>query len=338
MNPANPAADAISVFGAGAWGTALALQIARNGFRVCLWGRPSAQIAEMQLARANPRYLPGVSLPDSITLTDDLAQAARASAFWVIVVPSEGFGPLLDELKPHLTPGTRLVWATKGFEKTTGRFLHELVEAQLGPTVPYGVVSGPTFAAEVARNLPTAMTLAASRAEYAQQMVRVFHGEHLRVYSSTDVIGVQLGGAVKNVLAIAAGISDGLGFGANARAALITRGLAEMMRLGASLGARTETLMGLAGVGDLVLTCTDNQSRNRRFGLALGQGKPAAEALAEIGQVVEGAVTANMLHAVASRQGVEMPIAVEVYRILYEGLSPVQAVGELLGRRLRPEF
>ncbi len=328
----------VAVFGAGAWGTALALQIRRNGFEVLLWGHDAAQIDEMRAAGANPRYLPNVLIPAEIGLTADLAQAAQFSPYWVIVVPSEGFTNVLHALQPYVDAQTRVVSATKGFEKGSGRFLHEVAASALGANVAFGIVSGPTFAVEVARNLPTAMTLAARDETLAADLVRVFHGEHLRVYSSTDVVGVQLGGAVKNVLAIAAGVSDGLGFGANARAALITRGLAEMMRLGVQLGARTETMMGLAGLGDLVLTCTDDKSRNRRFGLALGQGKSAAQARTEIGQVVEGAVTAEMLNQIALREAVEMPIATEVYRILYEGLSPAAAVADLLGRRLRPEF
>ncbi|MGF1642873.1 MAG: NAD(P)H-dependent glycerol-3-phosphate dehydrogenase [Thiotrichales bacterium] len=328
----------VAVFGAGAWGTALALQIQRNGFEVMLWGRDRAQIDAMRATRANPHYLPGVVLPPELQFTSDLEAAARFAAFWVIVVPSEGFRDVLNALRPFLAPTTQVVSATKGFDKDSGQFLHQVAETALGESVTFGIVSGPTFAVEVARNLPTAMTLAVRDEHLAADLVRVFHGEHLRVYSSTDVIGVQLGGAVKNVLAIAAGISDGLGFGANARAALITRGLAEMMRLGVCLGARTETMMGLAGLGDLVLTCTDDKSRNRRFGLALGQGKTAEQARIEIGQVVEGAVTARMLNQIAQRVTVEMPIAKEVFRILYEGLSPATAVNDLLGRRLRSEF
>jgi glycerol-3-phosphate dehydrogenase (NAD(P)+) len=245
---------------------------------------------------------------------------------------------LLQNLAPLLTADDAVVWATKGLELDTGKLLHQVLEEALPQCAAYGVVSGPTFATEVAHGLPTAMTVAANQPALAQAMAAAFQATNYRAYISNDVVGVELGGALKNVLAIAAGISDGLGFGANARVAIVTRGLAEIMRLGVKLGAQPETLMGLSGVGDLVLTCTDNQSRNRRLGLALGQGKDRDTAIAEIGQAVEGAKSALAIGKLAERAGVEMPICQQVYRILYEQLPPRQAVAELLSRDLKAEF
>jgi glycerol-3-phosphate dehydrogenase (NAD(P)+) len=244
----------------------------------------------------------------------------------------------LQNLAPLLTAQDAVIWATKGLELDTGKLLHQVLEEVLPQCAAYGVVSGPTFAGEVARGLPTAMTVAANQPALAQAMAAAFQAANYRAYISNDVVGVELGGALKNVLAIAAGISDGLGFGANARVAIVTRGLAEIMRLGVKLGAQSETLMGLAGVGDLVLTCTDNQSRNRRLGLALGQGKDRDTAIAEIGQAVEGAKSALSIGKLAERASVEMPICQQVYRILYEQLPPRQAVAELLSRDLKAEF
>jgi glycerol-3-phosphate dehydrogenase (NAD(P)+) len=253
-------------------------------------------------------------------------------------VPSHGFRPLLQNMHNLLAPNAALIWATKGLEINTGKLLHEVLREELPTHSAYGVVSGPTFASEVARGLPTAMTVAATSPTLAKDIATAFQGNNYRTYFSDDIIGVEIGGAVKNVLAIAAGISDGLGYGANARVALITRGLAEMMRLGVKLGAQAETLMGLAGMGDLVLTCTDNQSRNRRLGLALGQGQEREAAIAEIGQAVEGAKSALSIGLLAQQAGVEMPICQQVYRILYEQLPPAKAVEQLLGRDIKSEF
>ncbi len=287
------------------------------------------------MARENARYLPGVTFPDNLHCAADLATVAAQAKDHLIVVPSHGFRALLQRLVPLMGEG-HLAWATKGLELESGKLLHEVVTEEL-PDCRYAVVSGPTFAMEVARGLPTAMTVAASGSVFGQALAAAFHGGNYRVYTSDDVVGAELGGAIKNVLAIAAGISDGLGFGANARAAIITRGLAEIMRLGVKMGAQPETLMGLSGVGDLVLTCTDNQSRNRRLGLALGQGKPMDETIADIGQAVEGAKSARSVGKLAERAGVEMPICAVVYRILYENLSPRQAVQELISRAPKSE-
>lgn len=327
----------ISVYGAGSWGTALALQLARNGIDVLLWGRLPEHMETLSRERQNSRYLPGVPFPPRLRCTSRLADMVEHSSYQLIVVPSVGFRDLLQQLKPILPQEHAICWATKGIEVGTGKFLHEILAEEL-PDHEYAVVSGPTFALEVAKGLPTAMTVAASNAKLAVTIARAFQGNNFRVYTSDDVIGVELGGAIKNVLAVAAGISDGLGYGANARAALITRGLAEIIRLGKQLGAKEETLMGLAGVGDLVLTCTDDQSRNRRLGLALGQGKGIQEAVNEIGQAVEGLKSSHSVHMLADKAGVEMPICQQVHCILYKGLSPQQAVRELLSRELKAEF
>lgn len=330
--------QSIAVYGAGSWGTALALQLARNGLDVLLWDINPEHVATINRQRENTYYLPGIPFPDNILCSSDLAAVAAFSDYHLVVVPSHGFRSLLQHLAPLLTGKDAVIWATKGLELDTGKLLHQVLEEELPQCRAYGVVSGPTFAAEVARGLPTAMTVAANQPELAQAVAEAFSAANYRAYISTDVLGVELGGAVKNVLAIAAGISDGLGFGANARVAIVTRGLAEIMRLGVKLGAQAETLMGLAGVGDLVLTCTDNQSRNRRLGLALGQGKGRDAAIAEIGQAVEGAKSALSIGKLAERAGVEMPICQQVYRILYEQLPPRQAVHELLSRDLKAEF
>lgn len=330
--------QSIAVYGAGSWGTALALQLARNGLKVLLWDIDPVHIETINRQRENSRYLPGIAFPDMLTCSSDLGQVASFAGHHLLVIPSHGFRALLQQLAPLIKSQDAVFWATKGLELETGKLLHQVLEEELPPYRDYGVVSGPTFAAEVARGLPTAMTVAATSPALAHVIAEAFRADNYRVYLSDDVPGVELGGAVKNVLAIAAGISDGLGFGANARAAIITRGLAEIRRLGGKLGAQPETLMGLAGLGDLVLTCTDDQSRNRRLGLALGKGKDMESAIAEIGQAVEGAKSARSIGKLAAQAGVEMPICEEVYRILYEGLSPHQAVRELISRDMKTEF
>ena len=261
----------------------------------------------------------------------------RSASDVLIAVPSHALRVLLQEIAPHLRGDARVSWATKGFELATGLLPHEVVRQVLGERVPTAVVSGPTFAKEVGAGLPTAMTVAASDATFANDLAQRLSGVNFRAYTSADMVGVETGGAIKNVLAIGAGISDGLGFGANTRIALITRGLVEMTRLGVALGARKETFMGLAGLGDLVLTCTDNQSRNRRFGLALASGSTAAAAQKTIGQVVEGVQAARAVRDVAARLSVEMPICEQVYRVVHEGAAPKDAVKELMSRALKPE-
>ena len=334
-----PAADTIGVIGAGAWGTALAMQLARNGRPVLLWGRERDELEAMRGRRENARYLPGIPFPDGLEAEPELERLLGQTRRLLVAVPSEGFRDTLTRLAPALDGNSeaRLLWATKGLETGTGRLLHEVADEVLPAKVPRGLVSGPSFAAEVARGLPTAVTVASRDDAFRAEAAGWLHGDTFRCYLSDDVIGVELGGALKNVLAIAAGISDGLGFGANARAALITRGLAEIMRLGARLGARAETLMGLSGMGDLVLTCTDDQSRNRRLGMALGRGAALEAAVAEVGATVEGMVAAPVVRTLAERHGVEMPICREVADIIEQGKSPQQAVSELLARDLREE-
>lgn len=328
----------ITVLGAGSWGTALAIQLSRNEHKIDLWGRNVEIQHEIARTRQNSRYLPGIDLPRTIALVSDLDQTLQVSEIIVVVVPSEGFRDVLrkvaEALKGKKVP---LVWATKGLESRSAKLLHQVVEEELGSGTDKAIISGPSFAREVALGLPTAVTVAADNLKFAGEIANLFHGDRFRVYTSEDIVGVELGGALKNVLAIAAGISDGLGFGANARAALITRGLSEIMRLGTCFDAHRDTLSGLSGLGDLVLTCTDDQSRNRRLGLAIGQGIQRNSAIRNIGQAVEGAETAQVVEHIACDKRVEMPIAEAVYRILYEGLDPHIAVTELLARDLKVE-
>jgi glycerol-3-phosphate dehydrogenase (NAD(P)+) len=325
------------VLGAGSWGTALAIQLARLDRPAVLWGRDREQLAALARDRRNARYLPEAAFPASLRIELDLARALEGNRDLLIAVPSHALRGLLQDIAKHLPAEKRVAWATKGFELTTGLLPHEVAGQVLGERVPTAVVSGPTFAKEVGAGLPTAMTVAAADGTFANELAQRLSGVNFRAYTSSDMIGVEVGGAIKNVLAIGAGISDGLGFGANTRIALIARGLVEMTRLGVALGASKDTFMGLAGLGDLVLTCTDNQSRNRRFGLALASGQSAAEAQKAIGQVVEGVQAARAVRDVATRRAVEMPICEQVYRVVHQGASPKDAVKELMSRALKPE-
>lgn len=324
-------AETIAVLGAGSWGTALSLQLARNGLQVRLWGHEANHIERLRTLRENTDFLPGFALPENIDPVADLAQAVGEAAYLLIAIPSKGFRQLLQKLRPLLDDDRLLFWASKGFEIETGKLLHEVLIEEL-PLRHYGVISGPTFATEVARNLPAAIACAGSESGSCETFAALLRGQHFRVYTSDDIIGVELGGALKNVLAIAVGASDGLGFGANTRAALMTRGLSEIMQLGTRLGAQRETLMGLAGLGDIILTCTDDQSRNRRFGLAIGQGKSVSQAEIEVGQTVEGLRAARAIYHKAQELGLELPIIDEVYRVLYEGKNPHDAVRDLESR------
>lgn len=327
----------VAVLGAGSWGTALAIQLARAGSHPVLWDWDSAHMEAMRLAGRNEKFLPGHSLPERLVLEPDLQTAVRAADEILIVVPSHAFAGVIGQIQPWLKPGQGVAWACKGLEPGTGQFLHEPARRLFGDSRPLAVVTGPSFAVEVAAGLPTAVTVAGTDPEYCARVARLLHAGSFRAYTSDDIIGAELGGSLKNVLAVATGISDGMGLGDNARAALITRGLAEMMRLGLVLGAREQTLTGLTGMGDLVLTCTGNLSRNRRLGLALGAGKPLEQALAEIGQVVEGVKTAAEVRRLARRHDVEMPIAEQVYRIIHEGANPSQCLRDLLSREQKPE-
>ena len=329
--------SAMAVIGAGSWGTALAVHLARTIRRTVLWGLAPPAMADLARDRVNRQFLPEAPFPESLEIAPTLESAVAAADDLLIVVPSHAFRACLDQVVPLLRPGMRVAWATKGFELESGKLPHQVAAEVLGAAVPTAVLSGPTFAREVGLGLPTAMTVASRDRAYAMELAQRVSGRHFRAYASTDMTGVEVGGATKNVLAIGAGISDGLGFGANTRVALITRGLAEMMRLGVALGAQKDTFMGLTGLGDLVLTCTDDQSRNRRFGLALAAGKSSEAAQREIGQVVEGVLAAKAVCAVAAAHGVEMPIAEQINRIIYHGAPPRDAVAALMNRSIKAE-
>ncbi len=326
------------VIGAGSYGTALAITLARNGHPVLLWGHNPEHIKKLKQYRCNHTFLPDIALPDSVLLESNLSRALSMSRNVLVVVPSYVFGNVLHQLKIHLRLDARVVWATKGLEPETGRLLQDVAREALGDNIPLAVISGPTFAKELASGMPTAIALAATDTQFAHDLQQLLHcGRSFRVYRNNDFIGVQLGGAVKNVIAIGAGISDGIGFGANARTALITRGIAEMSRLGAALGADHSTFMGMAGLGDLVLTCTDNQSRNRRFGIMLGQGTCIESAQKSIGQVIEGYLNTKEVLRLAQRYGVEMPITEQIYQVLYCKKDAHAAAFNLLGRTRKGE-
>jgi len=327
----------VALFGAGSWGTALAMQLGRNGVRVNLWGHEPAHIDNLVRDGENREFLPGISLHENIHPVSTLEKCLACADAVLIAIPSKAFRSFLGELKPVISPALSVFWASKGFEIETGKLLHELVKEEL-PGHHYGVISGPTFATEVARGLPAAITCAGDDEEQTAFFAGLLHGSRFRCYTSDDVIGVELGGALKNILAIAVGTADGLGFGANTRAALMTRGLSEVMRLGKRLGARQETLMGLSGLGDLILTCTDDQSRNRRFGLAIGRGRSVEEAELEVGQTVEGLRAARAIFLLSRELGLELPIMEQVYRVLYEGVAPAEAVESLENRPQKQEF
>jgi glycerol-3-phosphate dehydrogenase (NAD(P)+) len=327
----------VAVIGAGSWGTALAAVLARNGAPTTLWGRSAEAVARMQATRRNARYLPDLELPPNLVLTADLAAAVGAATVILIVTPSHAFAELLDRIVPLFANGAGIAWATKGFDPASGRFLHELVAERL-PDAPAAIVTGPSFAREVALGLPTAVTVHSAVPMFAQQVAQMLHSTHFRAYTGSDMIGAELGGAMKNVLAVATGVADGMQLGLNARAGLITRGLNEMLRLGAAIGARAETLMGLAGLGDLVLTCTGDLSRNRRLGLALGRGVPLQQAVAEIGQVVESVETADTIMRLAQRYQLDLPIAQGVQRVLREEITPAEGLRHLLARERKPEY
>jgi len=326
----------MAVIGAGSWGTALAIQCARSGHPTRLWGRDAALVESMRLGRRNARYLPDAEFPPSLEPVAELSAALTGVRDVLVAVPSHAFRATLLRIKPLLDDPARIAWASKGFEMSTGLLPHEVAREVFGPR-PGAVLSGPTFAREVGAGLPTAMTVASRDADFAKELALRLSGPEFRAYTQSDIVGVEVGGAVKNVIAIGSGIADGMGFGANTRVALITRGLAEMTRLGLRLGAQRDTFMGLAALGDLVLTCTDDQSRNRRLGLAVGRGHSPEAALREIGQVVEGVTAASAVRKVAERVGVEMPICFEVHRVMHEGRPVRAALHALMGREVRSE-
>ena len=330
-------APVIAVLGAGSWGTGLALQLDRSGCRCILWDRDTENILQIHSTRRNQRYLPDIEVPASIEIETDMLVAVKAADHVLLVTPSHAFASIISGIREVLVPGQGIAWACKGFEPGSGRLLHEVAQELLPADTPLAIVTGPSFAKEVAHNLPTAVTVAGSDSKFTNIMASALHGGRFRAYTSDDMIGAELGGAVKNVMAVATGICDGMNLGNNARAALITRGLAEMMRLGAALKAKPETLMGLAGAGDLILTCTGDLSRNRQLGLLLGKGKTLEQALEEIGQVVEGVNSAAEVQRLATQHGINMPISEQVNGIIHNGWDPVEGVARLLAREQKAE-
>jgi len=328
----------IAVLGSGSWGTALAIQFARAGKSTRLWGRDAGQRAAMRATRVNRRYLPDAPFPAQLRVAESIEDALHDVGDVLIAVPSNAFRSLLAELAPRITQEVRVAWATKGFEHHTGLLPNQVARAVLGEGYTMAVLSGPTFAREVGRGLPTAMVVASADGDFAMRIAEDLASPGFRTYVSTDITGVEIGGAVKNVIAVGAGLSDGLGFGANMRIALITRGLAEMTHLGVRLGARERTFMGLTGLGDLVLTCTDDQSRNRRCGLALARGLSAEAAMREIGQVVEGYLAAQVLREVTQRLQLDLPVCESICRILFDGADAGDVLRDLMAQPPQAEF
>ena len=328
----------IGVAGAGAWGTALAVHLAKLHDRITLWGRNANSLQNVIAQRENTRYLPGVELPENIDAQSDIADLVRSNTHLVVAVPSTAMREMLVSIKNSATSEFRgIIWATKGLEQNSGKFFHQVATEELPINIKTAILSGPSFAQEVGRGLPTAVTVASTDQNFAKESATLFHHSLFRTYTSSDVTGVEIGGTFKNIFAIAAGIVDGLNFGANARAALITRGIAEMLRFGNKLNAHTSTLVGLSGVGDILLSCTDNMSRNRRFGLGIGAGKALPEIEKEIGQVLEGKYAAKVIHDISKQQQIELPISTEVYQVLYNNKSPRVAVEDLLSRASKNE-
>lgn len=327
----------VAVLGAGSWGTALAIHLARAGLQIKLWGNEPDHMERLQQQRRNQQFLPDVEFPETLEVHKDLAEALKSAGWILLAIPSYAFRSFLSSASGLIDADIPVVWASKGLEEGTGKLLHQVVNEELPQCSRIAVISGPTFASEVAKNMPTAITIASESDSLANEISDYLHHGNFRAYTCNDVVGVEVGGALKNVLAIASGIADGLGFGANARAALVTRGLAELMRLGTAMGADRETFMGLAGMGDLVLTCTDNQSRNRRMGLKLAKGLSKEAIREEIGQEIEGVRTAREAMRLSENYNVELPIIEQVYKVLYEGLSPQEAVKQLLERKSTSE-
>lgn len=327
----------IAVLGAGSWGTALALQLDRSGSRSILWDRDIENLEKIRSTRRNQRYLPEIEIPLSIDVETDVLAAVKTADHVLLVTPSHAFASVISDIRVVLRPDQGVAWACKGFEPGSGRLLHQVATQLLPAETPLAIVTGPSFAKEVAMNLPTAVTVAGTDSKFTHIMARALHGGRFRAYTNDDMIGAELGGAVKNVMAVATGICDGMSLGDNARAALITRGLAEMMRLGVALNAKPETLMGLAGAGDLILTCTGDLSRNRQLGLKLGKGKSLEQSLDEIGQVVEGVNSAAEVQRLALQHNINMPITEQVNGIIHQGWNPVEGVARLLARELKAE-
>ncbi|MGY1531383.1 NAD(P)H-dependent glycerol-3-phosphate dehydrogenase [Luteimonas sp. A649] len=335
---ASPAKPAVAVLGAGSWGTALAALIARHDHPTRLWGRDADVAEAINAGDGNPRYLPGIALPRGLRAGTDLATTLAGADLVLVAVPSHAFADTIRTLAPLRPAHAGVAWATKGFEPGSGRFLHEVAGEMLGTDVPLAVVTGPSFAKEVAAGQPTAVTVHGDNEAFAQSVADILHGPAFRAYTGNDMRGAELGGAMKNVLAVATGVADGMNLGLNARAGLITRGLNEMLRLNLAIGGRSETLMGLAGLGDLVLTCTGDLSRNRRLGLALGRGQSLDDAVREIGQVVESVQTADEVMRQAEAHGVELPISVNVRAVLHGDITPAEGLARLLAREQKAEY
>ncbi len=328
----------IGVIGAGAWGTALAIHLAKLHPEITLWARNSEALQEIIAHKENKRYLPGSTLPDNIIASTDFAMMVSNCTHVLVAVPSTTMRDMMQRINTHASNKLRgIIWACKGLEQNSGKFLHQVAEEELATGINTAILSGPSFAQEVGKGLPTAVTIASVDETFANEVAQLFHHPLFRTYISTDVTGVEIGGTFKNILAIAAGIIDGLQFGANARAALITRGVAEMTRFGKKLGANTDTFSGLSGIGDIVLTCTENMSRNRRFGLGLGAGKSLQQVEQEIGQVIEGKYAAKVVFDLAQKLDIELPISTQVYEVLYNNKPAREAVEELLSRSLKNE-
>lgn len=325
----------VSILGAGSWGTALAINLAKNGVTVNLWGRDQQHMQAMQKSRINQRYLPNTKFPDNLLIINSLEDAITNTQLIIIAVPSDAFAEILSKI-PTASQG--LAWITKGIDPVSNNLLSELVFDKFGRDFPIAIISGPSFAKEVAEELPTALVIASNNELYAKNIMKILHNQSLRLYLTEDINGVQICSAVKNVIAIACGISDGLKFGANARAALITRGIAEMQRLGKVFAAKAETFTGVAGMGDLILTCTDNQSRNRRFGVKLGEGLDITAAKIQIGQVIEGLQNATQINFLAKKHKIDMPICQEVYAILNHQISAKESAKKLMSRPLKDFF
>ncbi len=330
--------ESIAVIGAGAWGTALAIHLAKAGHAVTLWAYSETHAEQLNLLGENKRYLPGYSLPENLIVTNDLQQSLKKADSVLVVVPSNAFAQTLKNIAIYKKNGKfHLAWATKGLEPKSKKLLHEIAEQQLPNNKDFTVLSGPTFAVEVAKGLPTAIVSASKNEREAQHWADIFHYARFRVYTQTDMAGVEVGGAYKNVIAIATGISDGLEMGANAKAAIISRGMAEITRFGIALGADQATLMGLAGLGDLVLTCNDDLSRNRRFGLSLAKGNTVEAVQSEIGQVVEGVKAVKIINELAKKLNLDLPIAKQVYKLVTDKITTQQAVKNLLSRNSKSE-
>lgn len=327
----------ISVLGAGSWGTALAILLARNHHVTQLWSHSKASAQRIEQTRCNNRYLPDIQLPEGLKVTSDLQSAVTSADVILFAVPSQAFATTLEKIQPYLNQSSSIVWATKGLDPETGLLLDNIVAEKLSLNIPVAVISGPSFAKEVAAGLPTAITIASPDRDHAETVADLFRNPQFRVYTSQDMVGVQLGGAIKNILAIATGVADGLGFGTNTRAALMTRGLTEMMRFGIQFGGDKETFMGLAGLGDIILTCTDDQSRNRQLGLGIGRGDSIEQTVASIAQEIEGIPTAKTIYQLAQQHGIDMPITEQVYKVLYQNATPKDAVNNLLSRQPKPE-